>query len=149
MLPNLVPIKSSAVHHQIHFYLSTHYLLTKLEFGTFGILILIMIYQQLKDNLFSDIHYPKEVTDLIGDAEPWRAFCSLPQSVKNKFIYKMEIEDLKLLTAILEIVVEDEEKKRKIRAVIANWIGETYTENGCSSKIFERKREDKEDTKVE
>ncbi len=31
--------------------------------------------------------YPKDITDLIADAEPWKKFCALPQEIKNKFSF--------------------------------------------------------------
>ena len=47
-----------------------------------------MYYQKLKNQLFVDIDYPKDITDLIADAEPWKKFCALPQEIKEKFIFQ-------------------------------------------------------------
>lgn len=42
------------------------------------------MYEKLRDQLFVDVDYPKELTDLIRTAQPWRDFCALPQDIKNK-----------------------------------------------------------------
>lgn len=46
-----------------------------------------MSYRALKDDLFAVIDYPQELTELIGEAAPWRQFCALPAEVKEKFSF--------------------------------------------------------------
>lgn len=50
-------------------------------------------YDRLRDNLFVDIDYPPEITDLIGIAEPWRQFCALPKETKEKFAFMDHQQD--------------------------------------------------------
>src|SRR6201986_5026179 len=44
-----------------------------------------MYYDALRRDLFVDIDYPSEITDLIGEAEPWHAFTTLPQEGKERY----------------------------------------------------------------
>lgn len=52
-----------------------------------------MYYDKLKENLFVDIDYPKEITALIGNAGPWRAFTQLPQEVKEHYRFPNHQQD--------------------------------------------------------
>lgn len=44
-----------------------------------------MYLDKLRDNLFVGVDYPKNITDLIGTANLWLQFCSLPLETKRKF----------------------------------------------------------------
>lgn len=52
-----------------------------------------MYYEKLLDNLFVDIDYPEHLTKLIGNAQPWRAFCALPEEVKKHYEFMSHQED--------------------------------------------------------
>lgn len=55
-----------------------------------------LLYKKLHDNLFVDVDYPAEVTNLIGEAKPWRNFCALPREIKDKFAFLDHQEELEL-----------------------------------------------------
>ena len=46
-----------------------------------------MYYQKLRKNLFVDIEYPQHVTELIGAAQPWQNFWTLPRETKERFAF--------------------------------------------------------------
>ncbi len=46
-----------------------------------------MYYDKLRTDLFAAIDYPSELTALIGEAERWRQFCTLPLETKEKFTF--------------------------------------------------------------
>lgn len=48
------------------------------------------IYPALHHDLFAVVDYPKEITEQIGKAEPWRAFCELPLELKKQFYFSGE-----------------------------------------------------------
>ncbi|HYF10465.1 MAG TPA: 2OG-Fe(II) oxygenase family protein [Candidatus Paceibacterota bacterium] len=46
-----------------------------------------MYYDTLRKDLFAAIDYPKDLTALIGEAEPWRGFCTLPREMKERYSF--------------------------------------------------------------
>jgi len=46
-----------------------------------------MYYQKLKENLFAEVGYPKDLKELFEKTDTWRKFCSLPQEIKEKFSF--------------------------------------------------------------
>lgn len=44
-----------------------------------------MYLDKLRENLFADVTYSKDITNLIAKADPWREFCRLPLETKQLF----------------------------------------------------------------
>ena len=51
------------------------------------------IFPELRDNLFAVVDYPESLRETIGDASPWKAFCSLPNDVKQRFLFEDTSKD--------------------------------------------------------
>jgi isopenicillin N synthase-like dioxygenase len=45
------------------------------------------VYEQLREKLYADVLYPSELAELMEHAPTWKAFCSLPEAVKEQFAF--------------------------------------------------------------
>lgn len=46
-----------------------------------------MYFENLRDNLFAEVKYPAGLSELMTHTKVWRAFCDLPLSLKERFVY--------------------------------------------------------------
>ena len=94
-----------------------------------------MIYQNLKKNLFAEIDYPQELTELIATAEPWKKFCDL--SLMSKEL--LGIEDQKDTDAGYRFRSKKEGRENKEYFHFYEGISENFLQKEIASLIKNEK----------